>query len=223
MIRVFYFRACTASVALFLLMALSSVSMGQGNSTMPQRRALPPEIAASAQKAVQQLMAEVVKGNLKPTVDLMHPLWKKKAAKRLGGESRLAEEMGKALAELRAKGITILSSKALVPRSGFEVWEEAEKQMVNGREVETGQMHFRDWLVFVPTVTRYRVVNPETKRVVVIEKTGFILAIMTKGKPGWTFIDGATITAKQMRTLFPNLPAEEAELRLPKKGGRVIE
>ena len=220
MIRVF--NAPTLG-ALFFWSFFVSHTVGQGSSTTPERALLSPKLAAAAQSAVQGVMDEVVKGNLKPTLERMHPLWKKKAAKRMGGMDRLEVQMDQALTEMRAKGITILSSRASAPTSGFEVWEEAEKKVVNGREVDTGRMKFRDWLVFVPTTTRYRMINPQTKKAMVIERTSFLLAIMTKGKPDWTFIDGATITPKEMRNLFPNLPAQEAELRLPKKGGRVVQ
>jgi hypothetical protein len=47
---------------------------------------------------------------------------------------------------------------------------------------------------------------------VIIESTGFQVAISDKGKADWTFIDGSAVSVNDLRSLFGNLPQD---LELP--------
>jgi len=195
------------------------VASGQGDTDLPSRQPLDSTMGSSAQKAVQEMVNEVMKGNVKLAFANMYPRWKKKAAKRHGGMLKLEKEMAVVVGMMRKNGVSILSYKAGMPKSGFEVWPEAEKKLVNGVRRATGRTAYRDWVVFVPTVARYRVVDPTTKKTRVIERRSFQVAVMTKGEGKWTFIDGSNMELKDLRNLFPSLPRDEKALMLPKRGG----
>jgi hypothetical protein len=85
--------------------------------------------------------------------------------------------------------------------------------------VEKQRMVFTKWLVLVPTVTRYRIIAAGNPRPVVIENTGFQVAVADKNQLDWTFIDGSVLTAADLRGLFITLPKD---MELPPVGKREV-
>lgn len=65
---------------------------------------------------------------------------------------------------------------------------------------------YTKWWPLVPTVTRIKMV--QKGQTFTIESTGFQVAISDKDKNDWTFIDGSTVSVNDLRSLFPNFPAD---------------
>ena len=197
--------------------------MPAGMADLPPRAPLPAELGKAARLEVHRLGQEVVKGNYKPALRKMYPRWKRRMAKRAGGMLKLEAEMAKSLRVIREQGIQIVKQQVGVPKTAFEVWPVAEMAVVKGSARRPGRMVYRDWVVFVPTRTFYRGSTRRRGSRVTVYKDGFQVAVTTKGSGRWHFIDGATVGAKELRALFPNLPADEKLLALPpvNKGGVV--
>jgi len=94
-------------------------------------------------------------------------------------------------------------------------------EKVNGVETET--LVFNKWLVLVPTVTKFRIMQKLEKqapKMITIDSIGFQVAIAEKGKNDWTFIDGAGITVNDLRSMFATLPQDMTLPPLEKKESR---
>jgi hypothetical protein len=87
----------------------------------------------------------------------------------------------------------------------------------NGKDVE--RLVFTKWLVLVPTVTTFRIMRQGEPKPLVIESTGYQVAISDKGKSDWTFIDGAGLTPADLRGIFITLPQD---MELPPVGKREV-
>ena len=87
----------------------------------------------------------------------------------------------------------------------------------NGKDVE--RMVYTKWMILVPTVTRYRIMQEGNPRALVIESTGFQVAISDKDKNDWTFIDGSGLKPGDLRGVFITLPRD---MELPRIGRREI-
>ena len=170
----------------------------------------PPQVVASALKAVADLGLEVAKGKYSVAVERMFPQWKERAAKRAGGMEALEMQLAGVSEQMLQQGITITES---VPRGQprvFEVIPGKKVDVVDGRQIES--LRYTKWLVLVPTVTKFRIFLPKDSVAVMIESTGFQVAISDKGKDDWTFIDGSSVSVNDLRSLFINLPQD---LELP--------
>ncbi|NNC87020.1 MAG: hypothetical protein HKN82_01015 [Akkermansiaceae bacterium] len=165
---------------------------------------MPPDVLSSAAAATKRLGDEVVKGNYSYTIQRMYPRWKKRAAIREGGMEKLVEKLAQVPRQLRESGISMLSFDVQPPKSAF------------------GVASFKEWIVFVPTVTRVRVIDPESRQVRRLEMTGYQVAVAKQAGGEWNFIDGAQLTVADLRSLFPTLPADREKLGLPPIGGREI-
>jgi hypothetical protein len=75
--------------------------------------------------------------------------------------------------------------------------------------------HYEEWLVFVPTTVRFRVIEADTGKARILEKDGFQVAVAKQGTEDWHFIEGAAVTVDDLRTLFPTLPVRRAQLGIP--------
>lgn len=165
---------------------------------------VPPDVLRAAAAATQRLGDEVVKGNFSYTIQKMHPRWKKRAAMRSGGMENLVEKLAQLPREMAKHGISMMSFKADPPKSAFEVDA------------------FGEWVVFVPTRSVLRVIDTESATVRRLEKSGFQVAVLKKGEGDWFFIDGTALTIADLRSLFPNLPADRGRLGLPPVGTREL-
>lgn len=170
----------------------------------------PRETIASAVRAVSDLGKEVVLGRYQVAVDRMYPQWKERTAKRMGGMEKLQEQLDGVAREMLRQGISITDFAPKGDPRAYEVFPGKKVQVVDGKEVES--LRYTKWLVLVPTVTRFRTHLPGDPIAVIIESTGFQVAIADKGTEDWTFIDGSGVTVNDLRSLFINLPQD---LELP--------
>lgn len=164
-------------------------------------QAVPAIGLKKAAHATKVLGDQVVQANFSYTIQRMYPRWKARAAKRHGGEAKLAEALAKVPDEMKKNGITILSFKVGEPVSSFLVPE------------------YSEWLVFVPTTTVYLITDPETGKPRRLESKSYQVAVSKEGKDDWYFIDGGGMSISMLRSMFPSLPKDEARLRLPLVSG----
>ena len=116
-----------------------------------------------------------------------------------GASKRLAQE-----------GVSIISFVHLGTPRSFEVGPSTRKELVNGETVEIEI--FTKWLVFVPTLTKYRLTLKGDKEYYYLEKIGYQVAVSDEGRNDWTFIDGERLTLSALRRLYITLPLD---LELP--------
>ncbi len=165
----------------------------------------PPEVVASAVAAVASLGDEVVLGRYQVAVERMNPLWKERTAKRLGGMEKLEKQLEGVAQQMVQQGISMISFKPQGQPRSYEVGAGKKVEKVNGEEVET--LVFNQWMVLIPTVTKFRITRQKEKTLV-IESIGFQVAVSDKGKNNWTFIDGSGLSVNDLRGLFFNLPQD---------------
>ena len=178
---------------------------------------VPPQVATSAVGAVSQLGEQVVLGRYHVALERMNPAWKERIASRMGGMEALERQLNGVAAEMVRQGITMISFKPQGTPIVHEVSPGKKVIRENGAEVE--RLVFTQWLVMVPTVTRFRIIAEGNPRPMIIESTGFQVAISDKGKLDWTFIDGAGLKSSDLRGLFITLPQDIA---LPPVGKREV-
>jgi len=185
------------------LMCLLPVMQGHA------QQAAPVEVSDSAVAAVKALGEQVVLGKHQVALDRMYDEWKARAAKQAGGMEKLEEQLAKVPKMMAQQGVQLISFKPQqgVPAS-YEVQMGKEEVVENGQKVE--KAIYKKWLVLIPTETEYRIAAPAEKggvpKFVVIQSTGFQVAISDKGKNDWSFIDGASLTVADLRRLFITLP-----------------
>lgn len=178
---------------------------------------VPTAVVNSAVEAVRKLGDEVVLGRYQTALDRMNPLWKQRTASRMGGMAELERKLQSVAAEMMRQGITMISFKPDGRPITHEVAQGTKKVVQNG--VESERMVFTKWMVMVPTVTRFRIIAEGNPRPIVIENTGFQVAIADKEDLNWTFIDGSGLTPADLRGLFITLPQD---MELPPVGRREV-
>lgn len=164
----------------------------------------PPEVEAAAVAAVAKLGEEVVLGRYQVAIERMNPFWKKRAAERMGGMQELDKQLAGVAKQMVQQGISMISFKPKGQPQSFEVSPGKKVEKVAGQEVES--LIFTKWLVLVPTVTQFRIIRQGEVKPLVIDSTGFQVAIADKGTNDWTFIDGAGVSVSDLRNLFGTLP-----------------
>lgn len=160
-------------------------------------------LEAEARLAVQTLADEVRRGNLKATAEKMYPRWRKRLAARIGGERVLAAELEAARRMMKQQGIVIESYTALQAGQAIGVRPGKGVETVNGEQREV--LTTTEWMVFVPTVAVWRVIDPETGRPRRVERRSFQVAVRPKAGDEWTFIDGTNLNLSDLRGLFPGV------------------
>jgi hypothetical protein len=181
---------------------------------------VPPEVVASAQAAVGKLGEEVVLGRYQVALERMNPLWKERAATRMGGMKALEKQLSGVPAQMVQQGISMISFKPQGQPRTYQVSPGRKVVKENGVDVE--KFVYTKWMVLVPTATRFRIMRSEQGRppkVMTIESTGYQVAISDKGKNDWTFIDGAGLRVSDLRGLFITLPQD---MELPPVGKKEI-
>lgn len=184
----------------------------------------PPEVAASAQAAVQELGKQVVLGNHLVAVEKMYPHWKDTLAKQDGGIQKLEAKVAEISKMMREQGIQVISFRPdpAVKISAYEVTPGKQVVQENGKPVE--KMIFKRWLLIVPTISEYRVTRPAQQgappRIEVITTNGFQVAISDKGQNNWTFIDGAGARVSDLRRLFMTLPENMQLPEIQRQAGK---
>jgi len=165
----------------------------------PAQGIAPPEVVRSAVDSVEELGKQVVLGNHRAAIDGMYPQWKQRMAKRKGGIKALERELEGIGEVLARNGMSIISFKAEGAPKVYEVFPDGGG--------EDGEMKFKKWLVLIPTVTQFRIMQPGQPKGHVINSHGFQVAISEKGEDDWSFINGSDVTVSDLRSLFITLPA----------------
>lgn len=176
-----------------------------------------PEVVAAAVDAVAKLGDEVVLGRYKVAVDRMNPMWKERAAKRMGGMESLEKQLEGVAAQMVQQGISMISFKPQGQPRTYQV--SPGKKVVKENGVDVEKLVYTKWMVLVPTVTTFRILREGNPKPLVIESTGYQVAICDKEKNDWTFIDGAGLTTNDLRSLFITLPQD---MELPAVGKREV-
>lgn len=196
------------------MLVLALALAGQGVLPAEQK---PEALMAEAVAATRALGQEVMRGNYSFTIQRMYPRWKVQAAQRIGGMDKLVKALAEVPKAMKTNGITILSFEPGVPEKVFEVTG------VVGRTGEGKEFTvFTEWLVLVPTTTKYLVIEGESgirgkKRHLMT--TGYQVAVKKKGTKDWYFMDGSSLKIAELRRTFPSLPATKEAMKLPEVGG----
>lgn len=169
-----------------------------------------PEVVASAVKAVGDLGKEVVMGRYQVAVDRMYPQWKERTAAKMGGMEKLQQQLDGVADQMLQQGISITDFTPQGQPRAFEVHPGKKVEVIDGVTIE--RLRYTKWMVLVPTVTKFRALIKGDPVAVIIESTGFQVAISDKGKDDWTFIDGSAVSVNDLRSIFGNLPQD---LELP--------
>ena len=167
---------------------------------------VPPSVLTSAVAAVSRLGDEVVLGRYQVAIERMNPIWKERAAARMGGMAALEKQLSSVAAQMVQQGISMISFKPQGQPTAYQVSPGSKTIKDNGEEVE--RLVFTKWLVLVPTVTKFRIMREGEPRPLVIESTGYQVAISDKDKIDWTFIDGAGLKPADLRGIFITLPQD---------------
>ncbi len=178
------------------------------------RAEVPAEVLRNAGQATQALGDKVRIGDMQVSIDRMYPRWKAQMSKRVGGTVQLAEMLKKSAEQMRVAGVTIESFIAEPPVIAYEASLPKGAGAING---ETGEQvgEKLDWLVLVPTRMIIRMPDPDTGVSRKFETKSYQIAISSKAKLDWTFIDGSSVKIQDLRSLFPTLPET---LQLPVTG-----
>ena len=169
-----------------------------------------PQVIASAVKAVADLGKEVVMGRYDVAIERMYPQWKERTASRMGGIQNLQKQLNGVSRQMLQQGISITDFKPQGEPRAFEVGAGKKVETVAGQSIE--RLRYKKWMVLVPTLTRFRTILQGDSLPVIIESTGFQVAIADKGQENWSFIDGSSVSVNELRSLFGNLPQD---LELP--------
>lgn len=221
-------RSAIRLLPVFLL-ALSCGAPGQTAPGTPAPAAgeavafaepVPPAVPAAAVAAVTRLGQQVVQGRYQVALERMNPQWKDRTCRRIGGMAKLEQQLAEAADQMVRQGITMLSFQPAGTPIVHQVAPARRTIDRNGVKVE--QFAHTKWLVFVPTVTRFRVLHTEpgqAAKPITIESSSYQVAICDKDSDDWTFIDGAGLTRGELRSLFITLPKD---IQLPPVGKREV-
>ena len=139
----------------------------------------------------------------------MNPKEKERLAKQNGGLEELEKKLEGVAAEMVKQGVRIISSKPQGKPSAYGVEPKMVTEEIDGKKLS--RMKYSQWLVVVPTVTRFEVlhrVEGQPAKWVEIESLSFQVAVSPRDKADWTFIDGAGLAVGRLRNLYMTLPAD---------------
>lgn len=197
-----------SKIAVVAALLLGGIARGQGGGATLEMDAL---------TAAQDFADEVRRGNLAITAEKMYPRWKARLCARIGGERVLLAEIEATRRQMKAQNIEIESYQAQPGRQAIGVRPGKKLEMVDGVQKEV--LTTTEWLVFVPTVAVWRVVDPNTGKLKRVERKSFQVAVRPKAGGEWTFIDGAQLGLSDLRGLFPGLPET---ILFPERSGREL-
>ena len=185
---------------------------------------VPDAVIASAVEAVAQLGKSVVQGRYQEALDRMNPKEKKRLIRQLGGLEKLEKQLATVPQEMAKNGVKVVFSKPKGKPQGFAVSPVFVKPAEQGGGGEAkGRWYYSQWLVLVPTVTRYEVRLKRDKQpdqLIKIENLSYQVAISDRDKEDWTFINGAGLTVNRLRNYYSTLPAD---IELPLVEERQVE
>jgi len=210
----FLLTLCTANVVSAQITAPSVPR--QGGVTTDASLAVPAATMASVQKAVQTLGDNALRGKFSYAFDNMYPRYKKKQEKLLGKKIDSLALESQMAARLNKMGVTITSYTAGKPVGVFKVWKQikpALKMKIDqGIKVNLKNSDvFHNWMFIVPTTQVWTFMSQKggLPRKALINDFQIVVA-QEQGAPGqekWTFIDGLGMTTRELRSIFPSLPA----------------
>lgn len=212
------------TLLLLLIVTLSAFGQQEGALTkIPPRNIVPMEVKRRAQAAVQALMDKTVRGDFKAALDAMNPDFVKVVSRPYGGPAKYKAGLLKMLNDMGKNGMTFQAAITQAADSAFEVDYGFENQLVNGKPVigKDGKpvqvARYRSWMVFVPTVKDFQFLDKEIQpaKLRKFRSWDFEVAISPKKNENWTFVNGTSINALQLRKLFPFLPKEDKEYKFP--------
>ena len=198
---------------LMAVIGMASILVAPRGAAQEEAEVIPPAVGASAVAAVKKLGEQVVLGNRNFAIERMYPRWKERMAKRMGGmeelDRKLEEQLDNVDQQMRLHGMSMMSFKPVGNPSVYAVWQGKAKKIVDGEAVEV--LIKTKWMVLIPTVTKFRITDKELNKTRIIESQGFQVAVSEKRELDWYFMDGASLSVADLRSLFPALP-ENLEL-----------
>lgn len=217
----------------FWMMAFSIALMFQASSSVATAQevgggavAVDPVIADSAQAAVQKLGIEMMKDNFQYGINNMYPRWKRRLAKRMGGEDKLDAALAKSLQQQVKLKMKVVGYQAGKPTTFFSVWKAKKIDPRTGKPAldATGRERIvSHWLAIVPTVVRIRIPDPQRGGLMrEIEEKSYTTVVSEKGTNQWHFMTNMKPTVKDLRGLFPSLPVDESAFNFPPSSAREI-
>lgn len=181
---------------------------------------VPNAAIISAVKAVGDLGKSVVQGRYAIALERMNPKEKERLARQLGGLAAVEDQLKGVAAEMLKQGVRILSSKPQGKPTAYGVEPVMVTDEIEGKKVS--RWLYSQWLVLVPTVTRFEVmhrVEGQPPKWIQIESISYQVAVSGRDKEDWTFIDGASLTAARLCGLYKTLPKD---IQLPEVKKRQI-
>ena len=176
-------------------------------------------VARSAQAAVQKFGLEMMKGNLDYGNERIYPRWKRRLAKRYGGNAQLNAALQEASRQKLAMKYSVTVFQASVPSLFFDVWRAPKVNAVTGLPVTNAMgrdVVVEHWLAVVPTLTRLKIADPQMGgKIREIEERGYSVTVSEKGSDDWYFLTGMVPNEQNLRALFPKLPANFKALGFP--------
>lgn len=196
---------CLLALGTILGRGLTAAQEYVADGNVIERQPVPATVLADAVKAVQEVGEATLKGKFEEVIAKIYPRFLHRSAKKMGSEAALTAQLEKSLREFERSGMTITSFVADPAMHAFDIPE------------------FNEWLVFVPTTRIVRAIDPNTGKAVRMEIKDYQIAILDK-EPGseWSFLNGSTLEVRELRALFPSLPATPDELGLPSKEGKIL-
>jgi len=182
------------------------------------------EVKQRAKNAVQVVVDKTIRGDFKAALDSMNPEYIKVASRPYGGPEKFKAGLLKQMNTMGKNGVTFMAAITQPADIAFEVDYGFENKLVDGKPVMGADgkpvqiAAYRSWMVFVPTVTDFQYLDKELDpagQLRKFRKWNFEVAIAKKKNEKWTFINGGSINALQLRKLFPFLPKDDKDLKFP--------
>ncbi|MCX8238971.1 MAG: hypothetical protein OSB05_09140 [Akkermansiaceae bacterium] len=222
----FWSHATRVKTLLLLLISTLTASSQQREGALvkvPLRNIVPMEVKQRAQKAVQVVVDKTIRGDFKAALDSMNPKFVNVLSRPYGGPKKYKAGLLKQIEDMGKNGVTFEAAITQPADTAFEVDYGFENQMVDGQVVmgKDGKpvqiACYRSWMVFVPTVKDFQYLDKssEPHKLRKFRKWDFEVAISLKKNENWTFINGSSVNALQLRTLFHFLPKEDKKLQFP--------
>ena len=213
------------TLLLLLISTLASAAQQQGGNVanIPERNIVPMEVKQRAQKATQAVVDKTIRGDFKAALDSMNPEFVKVTSRPYGGPDKYKAGLLKQMQAMGKNGVTFMAAITRLADIAFEVDYGLRDKHINGKPIldEEGnpiqEAVYRSWMVFVPTVKDFLVVDPEDENGELrkFRKWSFEVVIADKRDEKWSLINGDNINALQLRKLFPYLPKDDKKLQFP--------
>lgn len=211
---------CRSIIYCLVVFGMMEISSAQG------RVVVTPAVADSAQKAVQKLGNEMIKGNFEYGQQRIYSRWKRRLAKRYGSMEKLNSALAVAAQQKIIMRLSVVAFQAAKPASFFSVWRSPKYDLVSNEPIKDASgkvIIVEHWLAVVPTITRVKIPDPnQGGRIRTLEEQSYTITVSEKGSNDWYFMTGLKPTIQDLRGMFPTLPFKADELGLPPSKAREI-